>query len=100
MTTVDHALAIATNEGRFYDRFLRAAMIERKGGCALSGTVGSAQTWVSLVQQLVPTLKREDVTLTCTEALILALALRDYYADHLNEATPEERIAIAKRLGV
>lgn len=97
---VEHFVLCATNEGGRYDGYLKAAMMDRKDAY-ITPSKGAA-VWSHLVGAYLPTFYRNTGTpeLGTLDVLRCAVALADYYREHLDECTVEERIAISKRLYV
>lgn len=88
------------NEGALYDDRLKQAFLDRFEHNTMDAS-GGAVIWVSLAGRAFNTYARQygQFRRTVAGRLQLALKLSDYYATHLDEFTPAERIATAKRLG-
>lgn len=98
---VDHALLCVTNDGKFYDRCVKNALYERKGGYPLNGQNTTATVWVSIANSFATAAARVmGNPLDAQEILALALALSAYYAEHMEEWDPLDRAAKAKALHI
>jgi hypothetical protein len=92
------------NEGKLYHSRLRAAFKDRFDAHNALECHSGAVTWASLAGIAIRTYEKQfapdGLTVSVRERLLLALMLSDYYALHIAEFTPEERIETAKRLGL
>lgn len=89
------------NEGTLYDAFLKQAFLDRFEHNTMDASSGAVM-WVSLAGRALNTYARTygHFRRTVQGRLALAIKLADYYEDHVDEFTPAERIATAKRIGL
>lgn len=98
---VEEVFTSTINEGSLYDARLKQAFLDRFEHNTLDASSG-ALIWVSLAGTALRAYTRQHGSFryTVRDRLALALKLSDYYADHVSEFLPAERIATAKRLGL
>ena len=96
---VDDLVLCATNEGSFYDRFLRQALVERAAGPAPAAKAQAVRDWLVLAAAFLPIHARTSVRRpNATQRMAFALALASYYAEHLGEFDDAALDALKLRL--